>query len=105
VAIARTLLKNPPILILDEATSALDSRTEAAIQETLRSVAARRTCIVIAHCLSTIVDADQIVVLDQGRVAERGTHEQLLDDGGLYADLWYRQAAEQVLEATAEAAE
>jgi ATP-binding cassette subfamily B protein len=105
VAIARTLLKNPPILVLDEATSALDSRTEQAIQETLDRVAETRTTIMIAHRLSTIVNADQIVVLDQGRVAERGTHEQLLDDGGLYADLWYRQAAEQVLEATAEAAE
>jgi ATP-binding cassette subfamily B protein len=105
VAIARTLLKNPPILVLDEATSALDSRTEQAIQETLDRVAETRTTIMIAHRLSTIVNADQIVVLDQGRVAERGTHEQLLDDGGLYADLWYRQAAEQVHEATAEAAE
>ena len=70
VAIARTLLKNPPILVLDEATSALDSRTEEAIQETLDAVAASRTTIIIAHRLSTIVDADQIVVLDDGRVAE-----------------------------------
>ena len=92
VAIARTLLKDPPILILDEATSALDSRTEAAIQETLDRVAARRTTIVIAHRLSTVVDADQIVVLDQGRVAERGTHAELLDRNGLYADMWTRQA-------------
>jgi ATP-binding cassette subfamily B protein len=105
VAIARTLLKNPPILVLDEATSALDSRTEQAIQETLDRVAESRTTIMIAHRLSTIVNADQIVVLDQGRVAERGTHEELLDNGGLYADLWYRQAAEQVLEETAQAAE
>ena len=105
VAIARTLLKNPPILVLDEATSALDSRTEQAIQETLDRVAESRTTIMIAHRLSTIVNADQIVVLDAGRVAERGTHEQLLDLGGLYADLWYRQAAEQLLEETAEAAE
>jgi ATP-binding cassette subfamily B protein len=104
VAIARTLLKNPPILILDEATSALDSRTEAAIQETLRSVAERRTCIVIAHRLSTIVDADQIVVLDQGRVAERGTHAQLLRRNGLYADMWTRQQTERE-EEEAEAAE
>jgi ATP-binding cassette subfamily B protein len=103
VAIARTLLKDPPILILDEATSALDSRTEAAIQETLRSVAARRTSIVIAHRLSTIVDADQIVVLDQGRIAERGTHGQLLRKGGLYAEMWNRQQSER--EAEAEAAE
>jgi ATP-binding cassette subfamily B protein len=105
VAIARTLLKNPPILVLDEATSALDSRTEQAIQETLDRVAQSRTTIMIAHRLSTIVNADQIVVLDDGRAAERGTHEQLLDRGGLYADLWYRQAAERLAEETAEAAE
>jgi ATP-binding cassette subfamily B protein len=94
VAIARTLLKDPPILILDEATSALDSRTEAAIQETLNDVAARRTCIVIAHRLSTVVDADQIIVLDEGRVAERGTHAQLLRKNGLYAEMWARQQSE-----------
>jgi ABC-type transport system involved in Fe-S cluster assembly fused permease/ATPase subunit len=105
VAIARTLLKNPPVLVLDEATSALDSRTEQAIQETLDRVAQSRTTIMIAHRLSTIVNADQIVVLDGGQVAERGTHNALLDKGGLYADLWYRQAAEQILEETAEAAE
>src|SRR4051812_17911897 len=105
VAIARTLLKNPPILVLDEATSALDSRTEQAIQETLDRVAESRTTIMIAHRLSTIVNADQIIVLDDGRIAERGTHDELLDHGGLYADLWYRQAAEQLLEETAEAAE
>jgi ATP-binding cassette subfamily B protein len=103
VAIARTLLKDPPILILDEATSALDSRTEAAIQETLQSVTARRTSIVIAHRLSTVVDADQIVVLDQGRVAERGTHSELLRRNGLYADMWARQQSE--AEEKAEAAE
>jgi ATP-binding cassette subfamily B protein len=105
VAIARTLLKDPPILILDEATSALDSRTEAAIQETLSSVAARRTSIVIAHRLSTIVEADQIVVLNEGRVAERGTHAQLLRKNGLYADMWTRQQAEAEAEEQAEAAE
>src|SRR6476659_10004348 len=105
VAIARTLVKDPPILLLDEATSALDSRTEQAIQETLDRVAQSRTTIMIAHRLSTIVDADQIVVLDEGRVAERGTHEELLERGGLYADLWTRQAAEQLAEETAEAAE
>jgi ABC-type transport system involved in Fe-S cluster assembly fused permease/ATPase subunit len=105
VAIARTLVKNPPILVLDEATSALDSRTEQAIQETLESVAKSRTTIMIAHRLSTIVNADLVVVLDQGRVAERGTHDELLDKGGLYADLWYRQAAERFAEETAEAAE
>jgi ATP-binding cassette subfamily B protein len=105
VAIARTLLKNPPILVLDEATSALDSRTEQAIQETLDRVAESRTTIMIAHRLSTIVNADQIAVLDNGKVVERGTHDELLDLGGLYADLWYRQAAEQLAEETAEAAE
>jgi ABC-type multidrug transport system fused ATPase/permease subunit len=105
VAIARTLLKNPPVLVLDEATSALDSRTEQAIQETLDKVAESRTTIMIAHRLSTIIDADQIVVLDAGRAIERGTHEELLELGGLYADLWYRQAAEQIAEETAQAAE
>jgi len=105
VAIARTLLKDPPILVLDEATSALDSRTEEEIQQTLDRVAKSRTTIMIAHRLSTIVDADQIVVLDNGHVAERGTHEELLEKDGLYADLWYRQAAERLAEETAEAAE
>jgi ABC-type transport system involved in Fe-S cluster assembly fused permease/ATPase subunit len=105
VAIARTLLKDPPILILDEATSALDSRTEDAIQETLGNVAERRTAIVIAHRLSTVVDADQIVVLDEGRVAERGTHAELLRAGGLYAEMWARQQSEREAEEKAEAAE
>ena len=95
VAIARTLLKNPPILILDEATSALDSRTEAEIQATLKAIAERRTTIVIAHRLSTIVDAHEIVVLEAGNVAERGTHAALLAKNGLYAEMWARQAAEQ----------
>jgi ABC-type transport system involved in Fe-S cluster assembly fused permease/ATPase subunit len=105
VAIARTLLKDPPILLLDEATSALDSRTEEAIQDTLERVARSRTTIMIAHRLSTVVNADQIVVLDGGRVAERGTHDELLERGGLYADLWQRQAAERLAEEIAEAAE
>ncbi|HEY9552456.1 ABCB family ABC transporter ATP-binding protein/permease [Allosphingosinicella sp.] len=103
VAIARTLLKDPPILILDEATSALDSRTEAAIQETLRNIEHGRTSIVIAHRLSTVVDADQIVVLDGGRIVERGTHRQLLVKRGLYTEMWLRQQSEQ--EEEAEAAE
>lgn len=104
VAIARTLLKNPPLLILDEATSALDSKTEEAILSTLERLAFDRTTIVIAHRLSTVVDADQIIVLDDGKVAESGTHAQLLDRGGLYADLWYRQATERTLEAAVEEA-
>jgi ATP-binding cassette subfamily B protein len=105
VAIARTLLKDPPILILDEATSALDSRTEAAIQDTIRTIERGRTSIVIAHRLSTIVDADQIVVLDGGRVAERGTHSELLRRGGLYAEMWTRQQSEREEAQEAEAAE
>ncbi len=101
VAIARTLLKDPPILILDEATSALDSRTEGEIMETLREVERGRTTMVIAHRLSTVVDADQIVVLEAGRVAERGTHAELLRRGGLYAEMWARQAQEREEEAVA----
>ena len=95
VAIARTLLKDPPVLILDEATSALDSRTEGEILETLQRVERGRTTIVIAHRLSTIVHADEIVVLDAGRIVERGGHGDLLRRGGLYAEMWNRQAAEQ----------
>jgi ATP-binding cassette subfamily B protein len=95
VAIARTLLKDPPILILDEATSALDSRTEASIQQVLRDIARRRTTIIVAHRLSTVVDADEIIVLDAGRIAESGTHSALLSRGGLYAQMWAKQAVEQ----------
>jgi ABC-type transport system involved in Fe-S cluster assembly fused permease/ATPase subunit len=94
VAIARTLVKNPPILILDEATSALDSRTEADIQATLEAIEHGRTTIVIAHRLSTVVHADRIIVLEAGRVAEQGTHAELLRKGGLYAEMWARQAQE-----------
>jgi ATP-binding cassette, subfamily B, heavy metal transporter len=101
VAIARTLLKNPPILILDEATSALDSRTEAEIQATLDRISEKRTTIIIAHRLSTIVDADQILVLDAGRVAEQGTHKELLQKRGLYAEMWTRQQSEREVEIVA----
>jgi ATP-binding cassette, subfamily B, heavy metal transporter len=95
VAIARTILKDPRILILDEATSALDTRTEQDIQAALRAVARHRTTLVIAHRLSTVVDADEILVLADGRVAERGTHAELLASGGLYARMWALQALEQ----------
>ncbi|MDX1605408.1 MAG: ATP-binding cassette domain-containing protein, partial [Candidatus Competibacterales bacterium] len=91
VAIARTILKNPAILLFDEATSALDTRTERSIQANLREVSAGRTTLIIAHRLSTVIDADQILVLDQGRVVERGSHPQLLAREGLYARLWRQQ--------------
>jgi ATP-binding cassette subfamily B protein len=91
IAIARTILKNPPILILDEATSALDTRTERRIQAELMELSRRRTTLVIAHRLSTIVDADLILVMDHGRIVERGTHLELLDLGGRYAHLWAMQ--------------
>lgn len=91
VAIARTLLKDPAILILDEATSALDSATEQEIQAALGVASKGRTTIVVAHRLSTIQDADLILVMDQGRIVERGTHSELLSHGGLYSELWHRQ--------------
>ncbi|MFL6950107.1 MAG: ABCB family ABC transporter ATP-binding protein/permease [Xanthobacteraceae bacterium] len=91
VAIARTILKGPPILVLDEATSALDSHTEKEIQDALERVSRNRTTLVIAHRLSTVVGADDIIVLDKGVIAERGTHRQLLAAGGLYASMWNRQ--------------
>ena len=91
VAIARTILKGPPILLLDEATSALDSHTEKEIQDALDRVSMNRTTLVIAHRLSTIIGADEILVLDQGIIVERGTHHQLLLHGGLYASMWNRQ--------------
>lgn len=94
VAIARTLLKDPPVLVLDEATSALDSRTETEIQTVLRAISRRRTTLVVAHRLSTVVDADEIIVLDQGRIVERGRHADLVQADGLYATMWARQAAE-----------
>lgn len=91
VAIARTILKGPPILLLDEATSALDSHTEREIQDALERVSRNRTTLVIAHRLSTIVGADEIIVLDQGVIVERGSHQQLLAHSGLYASMWNRQ--------------
>ncbi len=95
VAIARTLLKNPAILVFDEATSALDSRAEQAIQAQLKEIARERTTLVIAHRLSTIADAHQILVMEQGRIIERGTHAALLMAGGAYAQMWERQRARQ----------
>jgi ABC-type transport system involved in Fe-S cluster assembly fused permease/ATPase subunit len=91
VAIARTMLKKPAILVFDEATSALDSHTEKEIQAALAQVSANHTTLVIAHRLSTVVDADEIIVLDQGRITERGTHVGLLEKGGQYAAMWTRQ--------------
>ena len=96
VAIARTLLKNPAILIFDEATSALDSRAEQAIQAQLKDIARDRTTLVIAHRLSTIADAHQILVMDHGRIVERGTHNELLALQGAYAQMWERQQARQI---------
>jgi len=106
VAIARTILKGPPILLLDEATSALDSHTEREIQDALDRVARNRTTLVIAHRLSTIINADEIIVLDQGAIVERGTHQALLAKGGLYASMWNRQReAEQARETLARVGE
>ena len=98
MAIARTILRNPPVLVLDEATSSLDTQTEAAVQASLEALAQGRTTITIAHRLSTVRDADQIVVLDQGRIVERGTHDELLERGGLYAALVARDVAEEAVE-------
>jgi ATP-binding cassette subfamily B protein len=106
VAIARTVLKAPPILVLDEATSALDIHTERDIQAALERVSADRTTLIIAHRLSTVVHADEIIALDEGRIVERGTHDQLLALGGLYASMWNRQRqvaeAEEILREVAE---
>jgi ATP-binding cassette, subfamily B, heavy metal transporter len=104
VGIARTLLKNPPILILDEATSALDTQTERSIQDSLREMGQGRSVITIAHRLSTIADADQIIVLEEGRIVEQGRHEDLLARGGRYAQMWERQSADEEPAAPEEAA-
>jgi ATP-binding cassette subfamily B protein len=97
VAIARTILKDPPIMMFDEATSALDTHTEKEIQGSLREVSVGRTTLMIAHRLSTVIDADEILVMDEGRIVERGRHDQLLTQGGRYAAMWRRQ--QQVAEA------
>ena len=99
LAIARTILRNPPVLVLDEATSALDNETEALVQQALESLSEGRTTIAIAHRLSTVRNADQIVVLDRGRVAERGTHEELLELGGRYAGLVARAGGSTLIQA------
>jgi ATP-binding cassette, subfamily B, bacterial len=98
MAIARTILRNPPVLVLDEATSSLDTQTEAALQAELERLAQGRTTVTIAHRLSTVRDADQIVVVDQGQIAERGTHEELMDRNGLYAALVARDVTEEPVE-------
>jgi ATP-binding cassette subfamily B protein len=92
LAIARLLLKDPAIVVLDEATSHLDAETEALVQEALAVALAGRTAVVIAHRLSTIHDADQILVVDDGRIIQRGTHRELIESGGLYAELTERLA-------------
>src|SRR5205085_1239085 len=102
VAIARALLKNPVILIFDEATSALDSKSEKAIQDELDRIQVGRTTLVIAHRLSTVMDADQILVMDAGRIVERGSHGELIAADGQYAQLWRLQQQEQIVEARPE---
>jgi ATP-binding cassette subfamily B protein len=103
VSIARTILKRPKLLVFDEATSALDTRTEKAIQESLRQISVGVTTLTIAHRLSTVVDADQIVVLEKGSVVERGTHAGLLAADGVYAQMWRRQLETREAQARIEA--
>ena len=91
VAIARALLKNPKIFIFDEATSALDTKTEKSIEKSLKKLSNNNTTLVIAHRLSTVIDADKIIVLDNGQVKEEGSHIELLNKKGLYAEMWQRQ--------------
>ncbi|MCH9054164.1 MAG: ATP-binding cassette domain-containing protein, partial [Proteobacteria bacterium] len=100
VAIARTILKRPAILVFDEATSALDSKTEKEIQASLHEVSAERTTVIIAHRLSTVVEADEIIVLEDGSVVERGRHAELLAKGGQYAAMWARQQEAKQFEET-----
>jgi ATP-binding cassette subfamily B protein len=107
IAIARTILKSPPILVLDEATSALDTFTEREIQDALEEISVGRTTLVIAHRLSTVIHADEILVLDKGRIVERGSHAALMAAAGVYAAMWARQnevrKAQEVLRRAAEA--
>ena len=100
ISIARAILKNPPVLILDEATSSVDNETEAAIQRSMEQIVLGRTTIIIAHRLSTVRNADKIYVLDQGRIAESGTHEQLLSQSGIYSSLWKVQTGAHELRKT-----
>lgn len=94
VAIARTLLKAPFIVLLDEATSALDTHTERNIQDALKEVCANRTTIIVAHRLSTIIHADEILVVKDGEIVDRGTHQELIGQAGVYADMWKAQSKE-----------
>jgi ATP-binding cassette subfamily B protein len=98
IAIARAILKQPRILVFDEATSSLDTQTEQAILETMREVAENHTTLVIAHRLSTVVDADQILVMEQGRIIERGSHRQLLEQAGVYREMWQLQQEERKMQ-------
>jgi ATP-binding cassette subfamily B protein len=105
VAIARALLKDPAIMLFDEATSALDTGTEKEIQANLKTASEGRTTLVIAHRLSTVIDADEILVLSGGRIVERGNHAALLAQGGVFAGMWRKQQEAAELGLSAEAAE